>query len=206
MQSRAHWEHVYSTKAADAVSWYQPHADLSMQMIKAEGMPATAAILDVGGGASMLVDDLLVAGYSDINVLDLSAAALDAARERLGTHAAQVNWIQADITHVQLPLHAFDVWHDRAVFHFLTDTQQRRLYVQQLIHALKPAGHVVIATFAEDGPTQCSGLPVMRYRADQLAAELGSAFDLIQHQQAAHHTPFGTTQQFTWCLFRKIGL
>ena len=178
MQSSAQWDHVYSTKAADAVSWYQPHADLSLQMVEASGIPTTAAMLDVGGGTSVLVDDLLAAGYSDITVLDMSAAALDAVRERLGTNAAQVNWIQADITQVQLPVQAFDVWHDRAVFHFLTEPEQRRLYVQQLIHALKPAGHVVIATFAEDGPTQCSGLPVMRYRADQLAAELGERIRL----------------------------
>lgn len=203
MQSRAHWELVYSTRDADAVSWYEPHADLSLQMIHAAGIPTTAAILDVGGGTSILVDDLLAAGYSDITVLDLSAAALDAVRERLGTNAAQVNWIQADVTQVQLPVRAFDVWHDRAAFHFLTDPRQRRLYVQQLIHALKPAGHVVLATFAEDGPTQCSGLPAMRYRVDQLATELGECFILVRHQQAAHHTPFGTTQQFTWCHFRK---
>ena len=149
------------------------------------------------------MDDLLAAGYSDITVLDLSTAALDTARERLGTHAAQANWIQADITQVQLPVAAFDLWHDRAVFHFLTEPQQRQLYVQQLVHALKPAGHVIIATFAEDGPAQCSGLPVMRYRADQLAIELGESFVLVRHQQATHHTPFGTTQQFTWCHFRK---
>ena len=206
MQSRDHWEQVYSSKAADAVSWYQPHADLSMQMIEAAGVAATAAIIDVGGGASILVDDLLAANYSDLSVLDLSAAALDVAQARLGTHATKVSWIQADITRVQLPAHAFDLWHDRAVFHFLTEPEQRRLYVQQLMHALKPGGHVIIATFAEDGPTQCSGLPVMRYRADQLTAELGESFTLLQHQHTTHHTPFGTTQQFTWCHFRRDGL
>ena len=206
MPSRDHWEHVYSSKAADAVSWYQPHADLSMRMIEATGVAATAAIIDVGGGASTLVDDLLAMNHSDLTVLDLSAAALDVAQARLGSHAEKVKWIQADITQVQLPAHAFDLWHDRAVFHFLAEPEQRHLYVQQLIHALKPDGHVIMATFAEDGPTQCSGLPVMRYRADQLAAELGESFTLLHHQQATHSTPFGTTQQFTWGHFRKRGL
>ena len=203
MQSKDHWEHVYSTKAANAVSWYQPHAGHSMQMIQTTGVATTAAVIDVGGGASTLVDDLLAANYSDLSVLDLSAAALDVAQARLCSHAAKVKWIQADITQVQLPAHAFDLWHDRAVFHFLTAPEQRQRYVRQLAHALKPDGHVIIATFAADGPTQCSGLPVMRYRADQLAAEIGESFTLLQHQQAAHHTPFATTQLFTWCHFRK---
>lgn len=205
MSSKQHWEHVYSTKPAESVSWYQRSADLSLRRIKATGLPGTATLIDVGGGASTLVDGLLAAAYSDITVLDMSATALHAAQARLARHAGRAKWIEADITEVELPASAFDLWHDRAVFHFLVDADDRRRYVQQLTHALKPGGHAIIATFAEDGPAQCSGLPVMRYRADGLAAELGEGFDLSWHQHATHHTPFGTTQQFMWCGFRKHG-
>lgn len=205
MSSKQHWEHVYSTKPAESVSWYQPSADLSLRMIEATGLPRNATLIDVGSGASTLVDGLLAAAYSDLTVLDMSAAALHAAQTRLAMHSSRVRWIEADITQVELPARAFDLWHDRAVFHFLVEADDRRRYVRQLAHALKPGGHVVIATFAEDGPTQCSGLPVMRYGANQLAAELGADFELLQHQHASHHTPFGTMQQFTWCGFRKRG-
>jgi SAM-dependent methyltransferase len=205
MSSKQHWENVYSTKATDAVSWYQPQAELSLQMIAATGLQKTAAVIDVGGGASTLIDGLLAAGYSDLTVLDLSRAALAVAQARLGATASRVRWLEGDITGMQLRAGAFDLWHDRAVFHFLTEAQQRRLYVERLVDALKPGGHVIIATFADDGPTQCSGLPVMRYDAAQLAAELGERFELVQHQTAAHHTPFGTVQQFTWCWFRFRG-
>lgn len=202
MQSKEHWERVYSTKATNAVSWFQEHAGLSQQLIRKTGVPLTASIIDVGGGASILVDDLVETGYKEITVLDLSAAALTATKKRLGPKGASVHWLEANITEVILPEHAYDVWHDRAVFHFLTTSEERRAYVKAVQRAVKPGGHVIVATFAEDGPTQCSGLPVVRYQAETLHAEFGESFDLIQHQKEVHHTPFGTTQSFVYCYFR----
>ena len=164
-----------------------------LDLIKATGVSHDAAIIDVGGGASTLVDDLLANGYTDLTVLDLSAAALAAARKRLGAQASKVRWIEADITKADLPANRFDVWHDRAVFHFLTTPEDRAAYVQAVFHSVKPGGHVIVATFAEDGPNQCSGLPVMRYRADELHAEFGEAFSLLSHEKEAHHTPSGNS-------------
>lgn len=204
MQSKEHWEHVYSTKATDSVSWFQEHADRSLRLIAETGVPHTASIIDVGGGASTLVDDLLAKGYQDITVLDLSGSALDSARNRLGARASSVAWLESDITKAELPLHAYDVWHDRAVFHFLTAPEDRQAYVRAALRAVKPGGHIVVATFAEDGPDRCSGLPVMRYSATELHAEFGEAFTLVAHEKEAHHTPFGTTQQFTYCYCRKL--
>lgn len=168
MQLKEHWEHVYSTKPVDSVSWFQAHAEQSLRLIQATGVPLSASIIDVGGGASTLVDDLLHRRYSAITVLDLSAAALIAAKTRLGLRSTAVQWIEADIANAMLPVHAYDVWHDRAVFHFLTSPQDRRAYIAAVLRAVKPGGHVIVATFAEDGPTQCSGLPVMRYSAMRL--------------------------------------
>jgi ubiquinone/menaquinone biosynthesis C-methylase UbiE len=204
MQSKEHWEKVYTTKATDTVSWFQPHAGLSLDLIEATGVSRDAAIIDVGGGASTLVDDLLANGYTDLSVLDLSAAALAAAQRRLGSRAARVQWIEADVTKADLPARRFDVWHDRAVFHFLTSAEDRAAYVQTVFRAVKPGGHVIVATFAENGPNQCSGLPVMRYRADELHAEFGEAFALLRHQKEAHHTPSGKVQQFVYCYCRRI--
>jgi SAM-dependent methyltransferase len=203
MQPKTHWENIYATKPSDAVSWFQEHADLSLRLIRDTGIPLSAPIIDIGGGASTLVDDLLLAGYSDISVLDLSAHALAVARRRLGEGASQVHWIEADITKTELPVNAYDVWHDRAVFHFLTAPADRAAYVGNLLRSVKPGGHVIVATFAEDGPLQCSGLPVVRYSADALYAEFGDAFTLLHHQKEAHHTPFGTVQQFVYCYCRK---
>lgn len=202
MPSKDHWERVYSTKATDAVSWYQPQADFSLRLIEAAGLPRGAAIIDVGGGASTLVDDLLALGRYDINVLDLSAAALEAAKARLGASAAAVTWRVADITRAGLPDRAYDLWHDRAVFHFLTAPEDRRAYVAAVRRALRPGGHVVIATFAEDGPLQCSGLPVQRYSPAQLQAEFGEGFELLSGEREQHATPSGSTQAFTYCHFR----
>ncbi len=204
MQSREHWESVYSSKPTDGVSWFQAHADQSLRLIKDTGVPLSAAIIDVGGGASTLVDDLLRSGYSNLTVLDLSAAALGAAKARLGASSGCVHWLEADVTHADLAVHAYDVWHDRAVFHFLTTPQERHAYVGQVLRSVKPGGHVIVATFAEDGPTQCSGLPVMRYRPDQLHAEFGEPFTLLRHEKEEHHTPFGTIQKFVYCYCRKV--
>ena len=204
MQPKNHWEHVYSTKKTESVSWFQEHAEQSMRLIRATGVPYSAGIIDVGGGASTLVDDLLSSGYCAVSVLDLAAAALSVAKARLGERASEVQWTEGDITKVLLPVHAFDVWHDRAVFHFLTSKEDRAAYVDTVLRSVKPGGHVIVATFAEDGPIQCSGLPVMRYGPSELHAEFGSPFSLVQHEREEHHTPFGTVQKFVYCYCRKV--
>lgn len=204
MHAKDHWEKVYSSKATSAVSWFQPHADYSLDLIMAAGVARDSSIIDVGGGASTLVDDLLSSGFTNLSVLDLSAAALAAARNRLVFRASDVQWIEADITKADLPANQYDIWHDRAVFHFLTSPEDRAAYVKAVIRSVKPGGHVIVATFAEDGPAQCSGLPVMRYRADDLHAEFGDAFSLLNHRKEAHHTPSGTVQQFVYCYCRRV--
>ena len=204
MQPKNHWEHVYSTKKTESVSWFQEHAEQSMRLIRGTGVPYSAGIIDVGGGASTLVDDLLSSGYCAVSVLDLAAAALSVAKARLGERASEVQWTEGDITKVLLPVHAFDVWHDRAVFHFLTSKEDREAYVDTVLRSVKPGGHVIVAPFAEDGPIQCSGLPVMRYGPSELHAEFGSPFSLVQHEREEHHTPFGTVQKFVYCYCRKV--
>lgn len=204
MQHKEHWEKVYSTKSTDSVSWFQEHAETSLELIRSTGVDGDAAIIDVGGGASILVDDLLTRGYSNLTVLDLSAAALAAAQQRLGSCSEKVAWLEADITKVNLPASHFDVWHDRAVFHFLTTAEERAKYVEAVLRSVKPGGHVIVATFAEDGPMQCSGLSVMRYRAEELHAEFGDTFSLLQQQKESHITPSGAVQQFVYCYCRKL--
>lgn len=206
MTRKEHWEQIYSTKPADSVSWFQEHAQLSLDLIHHIGLGRDAALIDVGGGASTLVDDLLAEAYSDVSVLDLSSAALAVARQRLGSQGARVNWLEGDVTTFRFPLHHFDLWHDRAVFHFLTDPAERHAYVRQVMHAVRPGGHVIVATFAADGPEKCSGLPVVRYQPESLHREFGDDFLLVEHQKEAHHTPFGTDQQFVYCYCRKGGV
>ena len=204
MQSKEHWERVYATKSPDEVSWFQEHAALSLKLIREAAVPTTAAFIDVGGGASTLVDDLLADGFDNITVLDLSGAALAAAKVRIGARSERVKWIEANILETQLPKHAFDVWHDRAVFHFLTSAKDHRAYVQAVLRAVKPGGIVIVATFAEDGPDKCSGLPVMRYGAKELHAEFGQPFQLLRHERETHVTPSGSEQKFVFCFCRKI--
>lgn len=203
MDSKQHWERIYTTKTPDSVSWFQEHADQSLRLINNTRLGKDAAIIDVGGGASKLVDDLAAEGYTDLTVLDLSSAALAVAKQRLGKHAEDVHWMEGDITCAEFPVYRFDVWHDRAVFHFLTDPADRRAYVERVMHAVRPGAHVIIATFAEDGPDKCSGLPVMRYQPETLHAEFGDAFLLVEHEKEMHHTPSGTVQQFVYCYCRK---
>jgi 2-polyprenyl-3-methyl-5-hydroxy-6-metoxy-1,4-benzoquinol methylase len=203
MQSKAHWEKVYETKPASKVSWFQAHAEQSLRLIGQTGAARDAGIIDVGGGASTLVDDLLLAGYSNLTVLDLSAAALETTKVRLGEQAEKVTWLVGDVTQFEFQPHAYDVWHDRAVFHFLTTQEEREDYVHAVLRAVKPGGHVIVATFAEDGPDKCSGLPVMRYSPDGLHAEFGAPFTLLKQEREAHQTPFGTVQKFIYCLCRK---
>ena len=204
MQPRQHWQQVYATKAADEVSWFQPQAATSLRLIRATGVSHAAALIDVGGGASTLVDGLLAEGYANLTVLDLSAAALAAARARLGASGESVRWLEADIADADLPENAYEVWHDRAAFHFLTEARDRAAYVRNVLRALKPGGHLIVATFAEDGPTQCSGLPICRYSADALQAEFGDAFALVHQEYEAHVTPMGNVQRFVYCGFRRV--
>ena len=200
MNLEEHWEQVYRSKRSDGVSWFRPHLETSLALIRATGAPFSAPVLDVGGGASTLVDDLADAGYSNLTVLDVSTAALDAARHRLGARSTGVAWIAAEATRAPLPHAHFQIWHDRAVFHFLTDEEDRRRYVEQVRHAVAPGGHVIVATFGPDGPQRCSGLPTGRYDADALHAEFGSGFELIEHREEQHRTPGGVDQQFVYCL------
>lgn len=202
MDRKAHWERVYETKSATEVSWFQTQADMSRELVEEAAPDRGAAIIDVGGGASVLVDDLLTAGYKHLTVLDISAAALDQARARLGARADTVTWLNDDALSAALPAAAFDVWHDRAVFHFLTDANDRRQYVEQVRRALKPGGAIVIGTFAEDGPLKCSGLDVARYSAEQLAAEFGAGFTMLTSRRHEHTTPWGATQKFTFVTCR----
>jgi len=203
MSNKLHWEKVYEKKGATQVSWYQEHAHVSLEYIRNLGIQKTAHIIDVGGGASTLVDDLVESGYEQISVLDISGNALQLARERLGQRAIKVNWLEADITKADLPYQAYDVWHDRAVFHFLTQAADRTRYVENVLHAVRPGGHVIVATFANDGPDHCSGLEVMRYDPRELHDEFGDSFDLVNSTRETHHTPFGTEQRFIYCYCRK---
>jgi SAM-dependent methyltransferase len=202
-ETKAHWEGVYGKRPVTEVSWYQEHSDVSLGLIGRTGVGKDGAIIDVGGGASTLVDDLLAAGYRDVTVLDISAAALRAAEARLGERAGAVRWVEADITEVELPGRRFDVWHDRAVFHFLTGADDRARYVERARHAVKHGGHVIVATFGPDGPLRCSGLPVVRYSPDRLHDEFGAAFAPVEHTSESHRTPFGTVQQFIYCYCRR---
>ena len=197
--AKVHWEQVYSSKDPTEVSWYQEHAASSLTQIQRSGLPRQGAIIDVGGGASTLVDDLLERGFVDLSVLDVAGTALAAARARQGPRATQVRWIEGDVLTAELP--PVDLWHDRAVLHFLTDPQDRSHYVHQLESSLRPAGHVILATFAPDGPQRCSGLPVMRYSADDLADLLGPRFELVETEREEHRTPLGTVQAFTYTRF-----
>jgi SAM-dependent methyltransferase len=203
MDSKEHWERVYATKKPTEVSWFQPHPEVSLRLIRGTGAGPDDPIVDVGGGASTLVDDLLAAGYRAVTVLDLSATALKVARERLGPRAASVTWLEADVTRAALPERFFRVWHDRAVFHFLTDAGDRARYVDAVRRAVRPGGHVIVATFALDGPFQCSGLDVVRYDPASLHAQFGGDFDLAGSTEEIHHTPFGKEQKFVYCFCRK---
>jgi SAM-dependent methyltransferase len=199
---QAHWDKVYSTKAVTDASWYEAHPAKSLELILATGVTPAEAIIDVGGGASFLVDALLNAGYRDLTVLDISTEVLQKLRERLSTRAASVALIQADVTTFQ-PTRHYALWHDRAVFHFLVEREDRERYVASLRRALLPNGHAIISTFGPSGPDRCSGLPIARYDASALTAELGSDFALASSSLAVHRTPLGAEQQFLHCHFTR---
>jgi trans-aconitate methyltransferase len=199
---KAHWEGVYASKGETEVSWFQETPAPSFELIECAGAKPASAIIDIGGGASRLVDVLLARGFSDLTVLDISPAALAAAQARLGDRADRVAWIAADATEWQ-PEARYDVWHDRAAFHFLTAPRDQQAYLIRLERALRPGGHVVIGTFAPDGPEKCSGLPVMRHDAASLARLLGEDFELVEERRHAHETPWASLQRFQFSLFRR---
>ena len=205
MNRSTHWNNIHGTKAPDQVSWFQAEPALSLELIQQAAPARDSSIIDVGAGASTLVDALLRSGYHRITVLDISAAALASAQHRIANvhpdEASTVIWRNDDLLTATLPTSAFDVWHDRAAFHFLTDPADRARYREQLRHAVRPGGHVIVATFAEDGPTKCSGLDVVRYSPATLRGELGDDFKLADSRREEHHTPWGATQLFTYCLF-----
>jgi SAM-dependent methyltransferase len=206
VNSKEHWEAVYRTKRPAEVSWYQAEAALSARIIQERVPDRSAPIIDVGGGASVLASQLVDAGYAHVTVLDLSAAALASARARLGSRAASVVWIEADVLRAELPPAGFDFWHDRAVFHFLTDPAERAAYIAQVRRSVPPLGYVLVATFAEDGPARCSGLDVVRYSPVALHAEFGAGFAYVAAHREEHRTPAGEVQAFTYCLCRRAEL
>ena len=197
-----HWEKVYTTKSESEVSWFQETPALSLELIELVGPMQNSAIIDIGGGASRLVDHLVSRGYQDLTVLDLSGSALGSARSRIGGKADRVTWITADVTLWQ-PSRSYDVWHDRAAFHFLTEPNDQAAYVVRLRRALRVGGHAIISTFAPDGPERCSGLMVSRYDANTLAATLGAGFELIDTRRHDHTTPWGAVQKFQFSTFRR---
>jgi len=197
-----HWERVYRSKKSEERSWFQPRPETSLTLIRLAGCDQSAHIIDVGGGTSHLVDVLIAQGFRHVTVLDVASSALQEARQRLGENADRVDWVEADITSTSLEK-VFDLWHDRAVFHFLTESNDRAAYVRVLKQSLRHSGYAIVATFAEDGPTHCSGLPVVRYNPTSLLTELGEGFELVETRQELHRTPAGHGQSFVYCLFRR---
>ncbi|MCW8925846.1 MAG: class I SAM-dependent methyltransferase [Xanthomonadales bacterium] len=207
VDTKGHWENVYAGKPATQVSWYQPEPALSLRLIHEAGVDKDSPLVDIGGGASTLVDALCEQGYESVSVLDVSASALAQARARLGERAGRVEWFEADITAFDPP-HSFQLWHDRAVFHFLTDKADRASYVQTLKKCLLAGGQVTIMTFAIGGPKKCSGLDIVQYDAEKMCLELGPEFDLLDTGHDVHITPAGGEQKFAWfrLLFNPAGV
>ena len=200
MDMQQHWEKVYGTNEPDQVSWFRPHLETSLALIERVARTNRAAsIIDVGGGASTLIDDLVERAYRNITVLDISQEALHVAQKRLGKAAESVRWLRADVTQADFPVNGYDVWHDRAVFHFLTKPEDRIAYVRNVAATVKPCGHVIVGTFGHEGPMQCSGLDVMRYDAESLHREFGPRFRLVESSKELHDTPFGARQPFLYC-------
>jgi SAM-dependent methyltransferase len=202
IETKAHWDEIYRRLSADAVSWYRPHLETSLDMIERVAGARGASIIDVGGGESTLVDDLLARGYERLAVLDISETALAECKKRLAAAAHRVRWMAADVTTTEFERAAFDVWHDRAVFHFLTAPAKRAAYVRNVAQAVKPGGYVIVGTFGPQGPTKCSGLDVVRYDEDHLHGEFGAQFRPVESREETHRTPAGKIQQFLYCMCR----
>ena len=203
LERQAHWQNVYQTKDEQTVSWFQERPYISLDLIHATGVDTGAPIIDIGGGASRLVDALISEGFNAVSVLDLSEKALETSKARLGAEGAQVQWIVADITRWQ-PSQAYDVWHDRAALHFLTDPKDRAAYVERVLKTVRFGGHVIVGTFAPDGPERCSGLPVVRHDAASLGELLGSSFALADTRRHDHQTPSGAIQKFQFSRFQRV--
>ena len=201
---RQHWDEVYTTKSPTEVSWYQPHLKLSLAFIERVAPSRSAPIVDIGGGTSTLVDDLILHGYTDISVLDISQIAIQEEKRRLGLPAEQIEWFVGDVCDFELAASRYDVWHDRAVFHFLTLPEQRASYVTKAAASVKENGHLIVSTFGPEGPMRCSGLETARYDAAALEAEFGSSFRLADSQMEWHTTPSAKEQQFLYCLFQRV--
>ena len=197
-----HWQHIYGAKAEDEVSWFQAHPTASLRLVAATGLGPEARIVDIGGGASRFVDALLDSGYRQVTVLDLAEAALDKAKRRLGPRASAVTWVGADVASFS-PSVAFDLWHDRALFHFMTQPEDREAYLATMNRVLRPGGQAIIATFSLAGPERCSGLPVRRYEPESLASELGPAFRLVESAREEHRTPAGAVQSLQYSRFLR---
>ena len=203
MDRARHWNDRYSTTPIDRLGWYRTHLERSLEWIDEIDLPRDAPLIDVGAGASTLVDDLLDRGYSNLAALDVSGEALSIARARLGETAQRVSWQVGDVTSVELPAAAYDLWHDRAVYHFLTDPTDRVLYREALGRALRPSGYLMIGVFSPAAPAKCSGLPVRRYSLEQLESEFAGDFDLIDKSSDLHTTPGGVEQPYTYALFTR---
>ena len=202
MNKKGHWENVYSTKQLNEVSWYQPNPSVSLQFVNELGISPNNSIIDIGGGDSLLVDHLLDAGFTDITVLDISEAAIERAKKRLGARAEQVHWIVSDITDFR-PERSYDFWHDRATFHFLTTDSEIQTYLAISQDALVSGGKLMIGTFAENGPEKCSGLPVKQYSEESMSQTIRRWFEKIKCIHTDHITPFNTIQHFLFCSFNK---
>lgn len=203
MSIREHWDEVYRTKSPDAVSWYRPRLQQSLAWIDGCGLAPGAHIVDVGGGASTLVDDLLARGFERVSVVDISAEALARSKARLGDAASSVRWVVGDATTTLFDDDSVDLWHDRAVFHFLTDADRREAYLAALRRSVRRGGYAIMATFGPNGPDRCSGLPVVRYAPDEIAAALGPGFELVEQASEEHRTPRGAAQAFAYALCRR---
>lgn len=203
MDRRQHWETVYATKSASEVSWYRPHLEVSLALVERCAESKQAAILDIGGGASTLVDDLIAAGFQDVSVLDIAESAVDVARRRLGSAGSEVHWLAEDFLQAKLQPQRYDICHDRAVFHFLNDAGEKRRYFEQVERILRPGGSLILATFAPEGPSRCSGLDVTRYGEEQMKAVSGAAFELVSAQHESHRTPAGSVQEMMYFVMRR---
>jgi ubiquinone/menaquinone biosynthesis C-methylase UbiE len=201
---KSHWDGIYSQKTESQLSWHQDNPSISLELAEIAGIAPTSSVIDVGGGISRFIDCLIEQGLSDLTVLDLSKVAIDVARQRLGKRGGVVNWIASDITKWS-PSRDYDLWHDRAAFHFLVDLKDRDAYLDRLSRCVRSGGHAIIATFALDGPETCSGLPVVRYSPESLAETLGNKFTLLTERPCLHQIPSGKQQSFQFSLFRKVG-
>lgn len=203
MSTREHWDQVYRSKSPDSVSWYRPRLEQSLAWIDQCGLDPRAHVVDVGGGASTLVDDLLARGFERVSVADIAAEALAHTRARLGDAARSVHWVVGDATTPLFDEDSVELWHDRAVFHFLTEPARRDAYIEAMRRSVRPGGFVIIATFGPNGPERCSGLPVTRYASSDIAAALGSGFELVEQADEEHTTPSGAMQAFAYALCRR---